>query len=60
MLEMCKWAANAGLHRIDLGPGEGAHKDLFATSETSVGVGQVVVPVKASLLSRLTSRLGFA
>jgi CelD/BcsL family acetyltransferase involved in cellulose biosynthesis len=59
MLEMCKWAAGAGLHRIDLGPGEGAHKDLFATSETSVGVGQVVVTPPASLLSRLTSRLGF-
>ena len=60
MLEMCRWAANAGLRRMDLGPGEGAHKDLFATSETSVGVGQVVVSSPASLLSRLTSRLGFA
>lgn len=60
MHEMCRWAAGAGLARIDLGPGEGAHKDLFATSETSVGVGQVVVPATASLLSRLTSRLGFA
>jgi CelD/BcsL family acetyltransferase involved in cellulose biosynthesis len=58
--EMCRWAASAGLHRIDLGPGEGAHKDLFATSETSVGVGQVIVPAPASLFSRLTSRLGFA
>ena len=60
MLEMCRWAADAGLHRIDLGPGEGAHKDLFASSETSVGVGQVVVSSPASLLSRLTRRLGFA
>jgi len=60
MHEMCRWAAGAGLHRIDLGPGEGAHKELFATSETSVGVGQVVVTSSASLLSRLTSRLGFA
>ncbi len=60
MLEMCRWAAGAGLVRIDLGPGDGAHKDLFATSETSVGVGQVVVPAATSLLSRLTSRLGFA
>jgi CelD/BcsL family acetyltransferase involved in cellulose biosynthesis len=60
MHEMCRWAAGTGLHRIDLGPGEGAHKDLFATSETSVGVGQVVVSSPASLLSRLTSRLGFA
>jgi CelD/BcsL family acetyltransferase involved in cellulose biosynthesis len=60
MYEMVRWAAGAGLHRIDLGPGEGAHKDLFATSETSVGVGQVVVSTPASLFSRLTSRLGFA
>lgn len=60
MHEMCRWAAGAGLQRIDLGPGEGAHKDLFATSETRVGVGQVVVPESTSLLSRLTSRLGFA
>ncbi len=60
MLEMCRWAAGAGLQRIDLGPGEGAHKDLFATSETSVGVGQVVVPASTSLLSRITTRLGFA
>jgi CelD/BcsL family acetyltransferase involved in cellulose biosynthesis len=60
MFEMCRWAAGAGLNRIDLGPGEGAHKDLFATSETSVGVGQVVVSSSASFLSRLTSRLGFA
>lgn len=59
MLEMCKWAAGAGLRRIDLGPGEGAHKDLFATSETSVGVGQVIVPASTSLFSRITTRLGF-
>jgi CelD/BcsL family acetyltransferase involved in cellulose biosynthesis len=60
MYEMCRWAASAGLHRIDLGPGEGAHKELFATSETSVAVGQVVVSTPASLFSRLTSRLGLA
>lgn len=54
--EMCRWAADAGIDRIDLGPGEGAHKDLFGTGETTVGVGHVSVPARTPLLSRLVSR----
>ncbi len=57
MLEMCKWASGAGLHRIDLGPGEGAHKGLFRTSETTVSVGQVVVPPRRGLLGRMMRQL---
>ena len=57
MLEMCKWASGAGLHRIDLGPGDGAHKGLFGTSEMRVGVGQVVVPPRRGLLGRMMRRL---
>jgi CelD/BcsL family acetyltransferase involved in cellulose biosynthesis len=52
--EMCRWAADAGIARIDLGPGAGAHKDLFANSEMTVGVGEIVVTRAARALWRLT------
>jgi CelD/BcsL family acetyltransferase involved in cellulose biosynthesis len=60
MYEMCKWAATAGLHHIDLGPGEGAHKDLFGTSDVPVGIGQLQLPARTGFMSRLMNRLRHA
>lgn len=60
MHEMCRWAASAGLARIDLGPGDGAHKDLFATSAVPVAIGRVDAPEKRGLIKRLMARLHHA
>lgn len=57
MFEMCRWACGAGIQHIDLGPGEGPHKELFATSGTQVGVGQVMAPPSAGVLARLLRQL---
>lgn len=54
--EMVRWAADAGLARIDLGPGAGAHKELFGTGDTMVTVGRVDVPPLARLVTRLRRR----
>jgi CelD/BcsL family acetyltransferase involved in cellulose biosynthesis len=58
LMEMCRWAADSRLERIDLGPGDGAHKDLFATSETTIGVGAIDVPRLARLVWRFTHGFG--
>lgn len=55
--EMCRWAASVGITRIDLGPGEGAHKTLFQSGATTVGVGTVNVPRGAPLITRLLGGL---
>ena len=57
MFEMCRWGCAAGIRRIDLGPGEGPHKALFATSSTTVGVGQVAAPLATGFIARVLHRL---
>ena len=55
--EMCRWAASVGITRIDLGPGEGAHKALFQTGTTAVSIGTVSVPRSEPLIARLVRGL---
>jgi len=55
--EIGRWCAEHGIARINLGKGESQYKDWFGSATVLVGVGQVDVPVRASLLRRIGRRL---
>ena len=57
LYEMCRWACDHGITHVDLGPGEGAHKELFANANVVIGVGQVTASSRTGLVARVMRRL---
>jgi CelD/BcsL family acetyltransferase involved in cellulose biosynthesis len=54
--EMARWAVSSGIRQINLGKGSSQYKDWFATSEHTVGTGEIRVPMLENLVWRLRNR----